>query len=219
MLSLIETKNNVFSAEDVLNIFKLALNIERYDLFKANTPGQYSISDENLLDFLTTNPSMTSKSIFFLSTKLLLTDKDRKTICEITWNSKSINQYLNKIKTINYTPIRIKDLTFSDAKEDIITYASVELYKKIKCDLLAVSYPGAQGDRCILSGSGRTVLRDYIDIIAYRVENSKLIVYLEEYKDDFRKSQPDVDKLNNIISSPQKMEGLSKLFSKTINNG
>ena len=79
--------------------------------------------------------------------------------------------------------------------EDLITYSSVELYKKLKCQLLAVSYPGAQGDRCLLEeGKGKKNKRIYIDIVA--VKDSS--IFLEEAKDQLSKSKEDIKKLIDI---------------------
>lgn len=212
---IIRTKNNVFDDKDALYIFSHALNIESFDLFVKVDDHKYKIQDNKLKSFFENCSSMTAKCIFFLSTKLILTDKNRATICQIEWNEAPIKQYLLTLNTTNNTPINIRELTINDAKEDIITFASVELYNKIKCDLLAVSYPGAQGDRCILTGDGRNVLRDYIDIIAYKVDDTKVTVFLEECKDNISKSPSDVIKLKEIVSSKEKMEGLTKLVKKT----
>ena len=161
------------------------------------------------------HPSMTSKSIFFLSTKLLLTDVNRKVICSIQWNNNPIEKYKKTLYKTNYLPIDIEPLTNTSAKEDIITFASVELYKKLQYDLLAVSYPGAQGDRCILTGNGRNVLRTYIDIIAYQKNQQGIAsVYLEECKDKIVKSYEDADKLKEIINSQEKIDGLKSLYTK-----
>ena len=214
---LIKNKNNVFSPDDALEIFEKALNIDSYKLFNKVSNGKYEIDDTKLLDFLNNNPSMTSKSIFFLSTKLILTDVNRNIICEITWNEKSINDYLSQIYTTNFKPIKVKDFTFADVNEDIITFSSVQLYKKIYSELVAVSYPGAQGDRCILNGSGKKAKRIYVDIIACKNENNSLTVFLEECKDDFRKSDTDVKKLHGIIKSDDKIKGLEKLMAKVTN--
>lgn len=144
-----------------------------------------------------------------MSTKLILTDQYRRTICSISWNSTPIKQYLNTLYEANYTPLEISPLSHSAAKEDIVTYASVELYKKMQCDLLAVSYPGAQGDRCILSGgTGRKVLRTYVDIIAYQENAGVTTVYLEECKDEISKSVDDAIKLNSLIVDKEKLRGL-----------
>lgn len=213
--NIIQNKNNIFSVDDALFILKKALNIESYDIFKKVSKTSFIINDNDLLMFLKNNPSMTSKCIFFLSTKLILTDKTRKEICSIEWNELPIQKYFSTLYTFNYKKTKIVELSLQDAKEDIITFASVELYKKIFCDLLAVSYPGAQGDRCILAGEGRTALRDYIDIIAYKIEGNSVIVFLEECKDDMKNTPSDAKKLNEIISNPIKQAGLLKLFTKT----
>lgn len=105
----------------------------------------------------------------------------------------------------------------SSAKEDVVTFCSVELYKKLKFDLLAVSYPGAQGDRCVLTGSGRNVLRTYIDIIACGTDDNGVTVYLEECKANIADSQNDAEKLNEFITNPEKMKGLEKLYHKVTN--
>lgn len=42
-----------------------------------------------------------------------------------------------------------------------------------------------------------------------------MTVFLEECKDDFKKSQSDAEKLKKIIKSKDKMDGLAKLVKKT----
>lgn len=214
--NLIHTQSNTFSDENALHIFVTALNLPT-SLFTKVSNAKYTIDDAKLYDFLIKHPSISIKSIFFLSTKLILTDQYRRTICSITWNAAPIEQYLNTLYEANYTPLEISLLSHSAAKEDIVTYASVELYKKMQCDLLAVSYPGAQGDRCILSGgTGRKVLRTYVDIIAYQENAGITTVYLEECKDDISKSVDDAHKLNALIKDEEKLKGLSALYKKTI---
>jgi hypothetical protein len=214
--NLIHTQKNTFSDENALHIFVTALNLPT-SLFTKVSNAKYAIADAKLYDFLIKHPSISIKSIFFLSTKLILTDQYRRTICSITWNTAPIKQYLNTLYEANYTPLEISSLSHSAAKEDIVTYASVELYKKMQCDLLAVSYPGAQGDRCILSGgAGRKVLRTYIDIIAYQENAGITTVYLEECKDEISKSVADAHKLNALIEDVEKLKGLSSLYKKTV---
>lgn len=213
---IIDKRGNKFTDEDAIYIFKTALNVENALSFKTIAPHRYCIEPDALRTFLLNHPSMTVKSIFFLSTELRLTDVDRNTICSVTWDVEPIKEYLSSVCTNNHVPITIKPLKIEDAKEDIITFASVELYKKIQCDLLAVSYPGAQGDRCVLTGSGRNVLRTYIDIIAYKGNNNSTKVYLEECKDDISKSPSDANKLCDICDDEEKRNGLALLFQKTI---
>lgn len=213
--NLIHTQNNVFTDENALHIFMTALNLHT-SLFAKVSPTQYTIDDKRLYEFLIKHPSISTKSIFFLSTEIVLTDQYRHTICSITWSSAPIKQYLNTLYNANYAALEISPLNHSAAKEDIVTYASVELYKKMQCDLLAVSYPGAQGDRCILSGgTGRKVLRTYIDIIAYQENAGTTTVYLEECKDEISKSVADAHKLNALIEDEEKLTGLSVLYKKT----
>lgn len=214
---IIEKNENIFTVEDALYILQQALNIKDYQLFEKVTENKYIISNEKLKYFLFKCSSMVAKSIFFLSTKLILTDKNREPICEISWDRKSIDEFLLDINVKNYMPTAIESLTTKKAKEDIITYASVELYKKINCKLLAVSYPGAQGDRCLLQGAGRNVLREYVDIIAYDITQTATTVYLEECKDNISKSTNDVNKLKDIVNSNEKRRSLECLLEKVTN--
>ena len=212
----IYTRGNSFSDADALHILTYALGIEKELRIKNVGPHRYIITDEALLHFLTVHPSMTSKSIFYLSTELRLTDKERNTICTLSWNAAPLRKYLSSLAAARLLPIKIKPLTYTTSKEDIVTYASVELYKRLGCKLLAVSYPGAQGDRCILTGSGRGVLRTYVDIIACKEDSSGVTVFLEECKDSFSKSGPDVKKLHDLRDNPEKVKGLSALLKKNI---
>lgn len=212
-----ESHSNVFTVENAIYVFTKALNIENDLILTKVNDKEFIIKDEDLEKFLFKHPSMTSKSIFYLSSKLLLSDKNRDVICSITWNREPVEAYLQSVISTSYIPIKIKPLTFKEAKEDIITYASVELYKMMNCKLLAVSYPGAQGDRCILSGQGRKVLRTYVDIIAYKINNDQVTVYLEECKDSFSKSKDDVEKLIEIKVSSEKFDGLCLLAKRTDN--
>lgn len=211
---IIKNNNNIFSDKDALNIFKVAMNIEKWDIFTKINEHEYIIKDNVLISYLENVPSMISKFIFFLSSKLILTDENRNIICSIIWNKKPIEIFLQSLTTKNMKPLNIKPLALKNSKEDIITFASVELYKKLMFDLIAVSYPGAQGDRCILVGNGRNVKRIYVDIIASKTENSKTIVFLEECKENIRETNKDIIKLKDIINDDKKSEGLKNLISK-----
>lgn len=208
-------KNNIFTEKDAIYVFMHALNIEKSLTIEKVSNKKYRISDDALKQFLFNHPSMTAKSIFYLSSELRLTDTKRNPICSITWNKKSVDEYLKSVNTTNYRAISINPLSFEAAKEDIITFASVELYRRINIKLLAVSYPGAQGDRCILTGEGRSVLRTYVDIIAYNGKKDNAAIFLEECKDLLSKSISDVKKLNDIKDDPQKYAGLALLARKT----
>lgn len=211
---IISQQNNVFTDANALHVLLYALCIENAFAIKpSNTNNhKYTIGDDELEKFLLSSHGITSKCIFFLTTGLKLTDKNRNVICEISWNKQPIEKYFEKSKVKRFVPTTITELSSKDMQEDIVTFASVELYRRMRCNLLAVSYPGAQGDKCILEGSGRKVERTYVDIIAYKDEEKKIRVFLEECKDTFSKSKPDVEKLSEIKTT--KMDGLVLLFNK-----
>ena len=212
----IKNKNNVFSSKDAIYVLLIALNIEGVLKLEKINNREFKISDANLKKFLFSNCGIVSKSIFYLSQELILTDKNRDLICRISWGKKSISEFIDSIKCKNFKPKELQPLNQVNAKEDIITFSSVMLYKKIQCSLLAVSYPGAQGDRCILEGSGRKVLRHYVDIIAYKRIKDGIKIYLEECKDNILKSVDDVDKLNKICNDKKLYDGLLILCDKII---
>ncbi len=213
---IINSQNNIMTEKNALHIITSVWGLPS-DLIEKTSDSNYFISDEKLYDFLMHHSSMSVKSIFFLSTTLILSNQAREPICTIKWNDTSINKYVNNLYVCNYAATNIERLSLSSAKEDVVTFCSVELYKKLKFDLLAVSYPGAQGDRCVLTGSGRNVLRTYIDIIACGTDDNGITVYLEECKDNIAYSQKDAVKLNEFITNPEKMKGLEKLYYKITN--
>ncbi|MBQ9648701.1 MAG: hypothetical protein IJV43_10135 [Oscillospiraceae bacterium] len=214
--NLINTANNVFSDENALYVLKHGLNIEHAICFVQKGPHKYIIRDDVLESFFRSHPSIVAKTIFFLSTELRLTDKNRKTICTIHWNEAPIRRYLESVNTANRRLTGIKPLSGGKVKEDIITFASVELYKRLGYQLLAESYPGAQGDRCILTGNGKTTRRTYVDVIAYKNVENGMQVFLQECKDWFYKSQADVEKLGDIVAGGEKLEKLKTLLRKII---
>lgn len=207
---------NKFDDNNALYILNKALNLNNELEFEKSSDHNYFINNKVMYKFLNSHPSMATKSIFFLSTELHLTDQKRDIICKIKWDKSPINCFINSIATDNFKITDITPVSMQNVKEDIITYASVELYKQLKFGLLAVSYPGAQGDRCILKGSGRTVERIYVDVIAYNNCQGKINVYLEECKEKFENSKNDVKKLKMIKSNADEKSGLKKLFSKII---
>lgn len=210
---LIRNQNNVFTDKNALHILNSVWGLPTNFMTK-KSEGEYVIEDSHLYEFLIKHSSMATKSIFFLATELILTDKDRKVICSISWKNNSIKRYKEALLGKNFTPVKVVPLTNSAAKEDIVTFASVELYKKLQYDLLAVSYPGAQGDRCVLIGQGKKVLRTYIDIIAYEETEKGITVFLEECKESIAKSYADADKLNDLIGDAEKVDGLKRLCKK-----
>jgi hypothetical protein len=216
--NIIESKHNVFSEDDALFVFMKALNLENHLKFQHIADKTYKIPSETLESFLLSNSGITSKTIFFLSSELILTDQSRNIICRITWDKEPIDKYISSFQTNNLIPLVIEEVTSADLKEDLITYSSIQLYKKIKFELLAVSYPGAQGDKALLVGEGRNVDRIYVDIIAYQKNQNKINVFLQENKDKFNKSENDYEKLLEIKNNTLIRSGLKNLFKKMISS-
>lgn len=220
-----ENHNNIMSESDAIWIFTRALNLD--DIIKIGdggtcfkkANGMYQLDNKALTDLLENHSSNATKSVFFLSSELRLTDVDRKIICKIVWDPAVANQYLDALKdTTNYTPTKIEPLKLKNCSEDIVTYASIELYKKLKYKLLAVSYPGAQGDRCILIGNGRDTKRKYIDIIAYKKSTNRTQMFLEECKSTFNKQlQDDTCRLQKIKKKEGELfKGILLLADKSV---
>lgn len=197
-----------FSEKTALDIFKIATGITLN--FTKITPKRYKILDNDLKDFLQTYKSIVYKSIFLNSCKLQLCDYNHNVICEIEWSDKIIKDYLSSLKTDIKTPLKLYPLSSREAKEDIITYASVKLLEKIGCKILALSYPDAQGDKAVLIGQGRATKRIYLDIIATisnakQIKPFKIFVLLQENKAKYADLKDDENKLldlkNNHLDS------------------
>ena len=100
------------NGKDIIAICKKYLFVKEVLIFCRNYDcNEYYIKDEVLREFLFKCPSITSKCIFYLSTQLILSDKDRNVICSIKWNSKIINEYLSSLNSTNFNPITIKEIT------------------------------------------------------------------------------------------------------------
>ena len=197
-----------FTQNLALEIFKTATGINLD--FKQIKSTTYTIQDNDLRDFLDTYKSVAYKSIFLNSTTLQLCDYHHTLLCEVQWSAKVISDYLVSLKTNIATPLALTPLSQSSAKEDIITYASVKLLEKIGCEIVAVSYPDAQGDKAILIGQGRATKRIYLDIIATAKSATKplkIIVLLQENKEKYADLKDDENKLldvkNNHLDSLQ----------------
>lgn len=205
----VEQINQTPNAKNALEIFKVATGIDLQ--FNKIDSIYYNISDENLKEFLQNYTSITYKSIFLNSTKLQLCDYHQNILCEISWNSTIVKEYLKSLYSRNGIPLNLSYLSFQNAKEDIVTYASVLLFKQMGCEILALSYPGAQGDKAIIIGSGRQTKRIYLDIIAYK-HSQKYFVLLHENKEKHNDLKEDERKLLNIKSHHK--NALQNLFEK-----
>ena len=185
------------STTTALEIFIIATDIDVK--LKRIRGTRFQIQDDEFLHFLKSYTNNVYKAIFLNSKELRLYNLDDKIVCKISWNPTVVSQYRTSLQSNSHKkPIQVVSLDSNSAKEDIVTFASVEIFKKIGCEVLSVSYPGAQGDRAILIGSGRSVKRIYVDVIASQTKQNKLYVFLHENKDTKDKLEADVQKLQNI---------------------
>ncbi|WP_400205422.1 hypothetical protein [Candidatus Methanarcanum hacksteinii] len=171
------------------------------------------ISDSALKNYLKTVVNLSHQYIFYLSKYLILTDQNRNILATITWNNQLTDECLSNLLSNNYSQTKVKRIVIKDVSEDLVTYSTVKVLEKAELKLAAVSYPGAQGDLCILIGEGRNVLREYVDVIAYR-EKEKIItrLMLQENKTELSQSKKDVEKLNDIKNN--QLPELRKLMKK-----
>lgn len=198
-----------FNADIALEVFKTATNINV--LCKKKNSNHFEIEDNDFKDFLENYNSITYKSIFINSSCLRLCDTYSNIICELSWNANVAKEYLLSLKGGINNATTLYPLTMQNAKEDIITFASVVLLQKIGAKILSVSYPGAQGDKAILIGNGRQTKRIYIDIIAHK-DSKKCFVLLQENKEKKNDLRQDEKKLLDIKDNH--FDSLQELFHK-----
>jgi hypothetical protein len=203
--------------DDVLHIFKRALNLDNHLHLIERTPNEYYFGDNELFNYLITNASISIKSLFLLSSEIILTNKKRSKICSIKWDMGTIAKYKSAFYINNFKPLVISPISQKTINEDLITYCTADLYKRLSHDIIGISYPGAQGDRCILVGNGRNVKRIYVDIITLSEQNGEAAIFLTEAKDNLQKSTKDIEKLNMILKETQYRQGLENLCRKVIN--
>ena len=219
MVKYVSAHKASFSKKDAKYVFFKGLGIDRYFKKINIEKSVVRLDDAELLNYLRNASGFALKSIFILSSNIVLTDKRRKKLLTIEYNRDVIDTYLRILNTFTYEITEIRQLKSRDINEDIVTYASAHLLKAAGMKILAISYPGAQGDRCMLIGEGRNVDREYIDLIAYSKEKDDAInLTLHESKDKLVKSSKDIKKLNSIISSKEQIDSLKRLTLKIINN-
>jgi hypothetical protein len=137
-----------------------------------------------------------------------------KKLAQFTWTVDFWGLLNNSAKTDSLTHA----LAFTKTEEDDVTYAvacSVYPLNGFKVD--SVSYPGAQGDRALLEGSGRSVRRTYIDVIAEKQVDGKRLVALTESKGKNSPSvlSDDATKVSGWRDDPKKRG----ILSATLGNG
>jgi len=184
---------------DFLYCFMLGSGLFRNDDFKSIVSEYEKSSSEclkiDLTDFINNNFLRLNKAlrtIFTFSKAFYIEDADRKKRVVFSW--KNIEAECSLVDT-NKTVLR----KLTELDEDLVTYITIHsILRPNKFKILAVSYPGAQGDRVILiePGTGRRQKRKYVDIISYLP--SKKITTLQEDKGKF--SLKDIQDCINEIS-------------------
>ncbi len=194
---------NLIDADNAIRIFKMATNTER--LFNNSQRNLISIilNDTSLSEFLHQSLNSTIKNILLYANSIILTDLDRNEIVRIEWNHQIVETYFRNKKNRIFTqliPLPLRSLEYRDMKEDLITYSCIRLLRNCGLRILAVSYPDAQGERCILIGEGRQTQRKFIDIIAISERDIDYDVLLQENKEDLNNSgiRSDLEKLIDI---------------------
>lgn len=207
--NLLENNDNNIDVKRAISIFKLATLTD--DLFekKENKNNQIIINDTSLKLFLENSGNSTIKNILFYSDAIILTNLNRKIILKIEWNKDIVENYYENLRTnIDkiLRPLPLRDCKDIDINEDLITYSCVQILKNIGLKIIAVSYPNAQGDRCVLIGEGRNIKRKYIDIIAFHEDPSVYDLFLQENKVNLNNKsvKTDIEKITDIIDSYQK---------------
>ncbi|HRQ55453.1 MAG TPA: hypothetical protein PL018_14435 [Ignavibacteriaceae bacterium] len=164
-------RNGLKTASDFLYCFLLGSGmignekfVELTNKYKSNKSKSIEIDLSKFLkeNFFSLNKAL--RTVFKFSKQLRIADTEGETRIKFIWKKFSASNDFSKFPTI--TPIQHR--TIFD--EDDITYISVHnVLRQNGYKLIAVSYPGAQGDRVVLAeaGTGRRQQRRYIDIISY----------------------------------------------------
>ncbi len=223
IMEIIDTKvipndNNV-TFDIAYDLLKKATNTHK--LFKSALikDNIVKINDNDLINCLNSNLSVINNLLHF-GEKIILCDLNDNVIVEINWNLELVdNYYLTERKRslmTSKTKMPIKLLLNDIINEDVVTFASMSVFLMNNMKNIAVSYPGAQGDRKILQGTGLTTKRDYIDIISvHKCSDNEYDVFLQENKKKIYETQrSDIDKLISVRSDSKKMVELNQLIEK-----
>jgi DNA-binding MarR family transcriptional regulator len=197
-------RGNIISPDKAIEIHKLATSSGIINTIDMNTPKYKYISDYSLRKYLQ-NGLITNiyKNLLYYVDEIRFTNLQRNTIASLTWNKDIVNTYYQTLLDKLDKNLTVLPLTFVDKSsinEDLVTWGSKEILVSLGYKILAVSYPGAQGDRCVLVGpGGKKVKRKYIDLIAISPEGKGVI--LLESKEKLANSKKDVDKMKDLLET------------------
>jgi hypothetical protein len=178
--------------------------------YKNNTNAKI---DVDLTDFLKKNYLTLSKpmrTIFKYSSYFYIVDVKNNIKVKFFWKDFDKNEsYTNFPNVTNITKKEYFD-------EDDVTYIMVHnVLKQNNYVILAVSYPGAQGDRVVLiaPGTGRAQDRRYVDIISYLPDKC---TNLQEDKGIFSvdKIQEDIDELTKYKTENEYIQAISSFIDR-----
>ena len=219
MLEKVYNDGNIITKELAFDLF--VKSTSTYLLFENClwNKNKILINDQSLKQYLMRDTSVVNNLLRFGS-KVILTDLRENVIVEFNWNEDIVREvYALKSREcgeLERIPLPLKNVTNNNLNEDIVTFACQKIFASNNMINIAVSYPGAQGDRKILYGSGTTVKREYLDIISIKKKADKtynIIIHENKKKlSDTKKS--DIEKLYNFRNNEIKMRGLEELISK-----
>ncbi len=210
-------KNKLTTNKDFIKMLLAAASLDSHKYFKEDNK-EYDENELLVLDITDfvesnyTNINKALRTIFRYSDQFIVLDRNLKERCVLKWDRSKVD-FVKGIRTDNdITELEIK----LDYEEDEVTYiVAHEVLEKNGFKLIAVSYPGAQGDKAILpkSGSGRAQPRLYVDVISYYPDKN---ISLNESKGSFDVAglQSDIFKLKKFKQEPIYNGALQSLLNK-----
>jgi hypothetical protein len=125
--------------------------------------------------------------------EFILADGEGNPLVVLKWDLKKPQCLGVPFETSSVTKLFAK----TEITEDDVTYVVANrVFPENNFEVLSVSYPGAQGDLAILTGSGRSVKRKYFDVIGVKnsSDEEKLLLLVEaKGKRQPSTIQPDVE--------------------------
>jgi len=190
-----------------INNKKFLAHIDKYKNTKAKSI-EIDLSIFLSENFFTLNKAL--RTVFKFSKQLHIIDTEGEIRIKFVWKKFSVANDFTKFPAI--TPIQNR--TVFD--EDDITYISVHnVLRQNGYKLIAVSYPGAQGDRVVLAeaGTGRRQQRRYIDIISYLPKSHSA---LQENKGKFtpKSIQGEITELAKYKTDKAYKQSIEKFVSR-----